>query len=553
MMDFDQEYIQSRIMKSGNEPLDMIRDEDGTMRYFVPSGELEATGDMAAAVQEERMLPPVEVIEKRDVPVATAAKPKPQPTPVAPTQGQLDLGEAKPIQPTGAMNVLKSVGQMIQSGAEKIDFDVLGLPGIGTLTLKDLTVGDLGKVLVDIAEGFPPITGSGETLKPTTEAIELINVAPAATGAIKLGKKVLPKVAESLAPVVGEVFENYAARTGLTNYIVDTNKVFSGYSEGVPRIKPTIRLESSLKKLDSGQINEQQFIEETRYVSGKMRQSVEAGKAPKDKVRGTDEVRRRILGAKIQGDISEESADFADWLLTKNPQLGEELGIRIKGSNADGAAGQYSSLNKVATLFKGRENPGTAVHEILHHTERMMPTEIQNGILDEWNQAYSTALAKSDKQSRPYLEKMLDAINGSQGAQKIVMEGFNKGILNYDQHYQLVNPSEFWAVNATRLMQSRYDAGSWIGKAKVWVGEMAQKAKGAFGLPSDSPILRGLKEVTGGEGKFKSTEMMAQEEPVLRARMRGVEKEITAKGRKRVAKGGTALGIASQMQGEEER
>lgn len=198
MMDFDQEYIQSRIMKSGNEPLDMIRDEDGTMRYFVPSGELEATGDMAAAAQEERMLPPVEVIEKRDVPVATAAKPKPQPTPVAPTQGQLDLGEAKPIQPTGAMNVLKSVGQMIQSGAEKIDFDVLGLPGIGTLTLKDLTVGDLGKVLVDIAEGFPPVTGSGETLKPTTEAIELINVAPAATGAIKLGKKVAKKMAKKV-------------------------------------------------------------------------------------------------------------------------------------------------------------------------------------------------------------------------------------------------------------------------------------------------------------------------------------------------------------------
>lgn len=379
----------------------------------------------------------------------------------------------------------------------------------------------------------------------------------AAPGGYVKGAKVVGKgittAGKEAAPIVGEMFETYAAKTGLTNYIADPNKVFSGYAEGVPRIKPIVRLESSLKKLDSGEINEQQFIDETRYVSEKMRQSVEAGKIPKDKVRGTDEVRRRLLGAKIQGDISEESVNFADWLLTKNPQLGEELGVRIKGSKVDGAAGQYSSLNKVATLFKGRENPGTAVHEILHHTERMMPIEIQNGVLDEWNRAYSTALAKADKKSRPYLEKMLDAINGSQGAQKIVMEGFNKGILNYNQHYQLVNPSEFWAVNATRLMQSRYEAGSWIGKAKVWVGEMTQKAKGAFGLPSDSPILRGLKEVTGGEGKFKSTEMMAQEEPVLRARVRGIEKEITAKGRKRVAKGGTALGIASQMQGEEER
>jgi len=198
MMDFDQEYIRSRLMKYGGEPLDMVRDEDGMMRYVVPSGELEATGDVAAAVQEERMLPPVEVIEKRDgLPVA---KPKAKPAPAMPTQGQLDLGEARlPPEPTGAMGALKKVGELIQSGAEKIDFDVLGLPGIGTLTLKDLTVGDLGKVLVDIARGFPPVTGSGQTLKPTMEALELINAAPAVGLAYKGGKKLVKKIAEKVA------------------------------------------------------------------------------------------------------------------------------------------------------------------------------------------------------------------------------------------------------------------------------------------------------------------------------------------------------------------
>jgi hypothetical protein len=198
-MDFDQEYIRSRLMKYGDEPLDMVRGEDGMMRYVVPSGELEATGDVAAAEQEERMLPAVEVVEKRDVPVSSSAKPKAKPAPAMPTQGQLDLGEAKPIEPSGAMGVLKKVGEIIQSGAEKIDFDVLGLPGIGTLTLKDLTVGDLGKVLVDISQGFSPMTGKGETLKPTMEALELINVAPAAAVAAKGGKAVVKKVAKKVA------------------------------------------------------------------------------------------------------------------------------------------------------------------------------------------------------------------------------------------------------------------------------------------------------------------------------------------------------------------
>jgi hypothetical protein len=102
--------------------------------------------------------------------------------------------EFKKIEPAGGMAALKTVGEAMQAGAEKIDFDVLGLPGIGTLTLKDLTVGDLGKVLVNIAEGFPPVTGSGQTLSPTMESAELINAAPAVSLAYKGAKKVAKKV-----------------------------------------------------------------------------------------------------------------------------------------------------------------------------------------------------------------------------------------------------------------------------------------------------------------------------------------------------------------------
>jgi hypothetical protein len=194
-MDFDQEYLRSKLMKYGDETLDLVRDEDGVLRYYLPS---ETPAMPNASQQEERMLPPVEVVAQREAPVAAAPKPKVKPMPAAPTQGQLDLGEAKPIKPAGAMSALKTVGEMIQAGAEKIDFDVLGLPGIGTLTLKDLTVGDLGKVLVNIAEGFPPITGSGQTLSPTIEAAELINVAPVATGAVKLTKKAVKKMSKKV-------------------------------------------------------------------------------------------------------------------------------------------------------------------------------------------------------------------------------------------------------------------------------------------------------------------------------------------------------------------
>lgn len=226
-MDFDQEYLRSKLMKYGDEPLDLVRDEDGVLRYYLPSAE--------PAQQEERMLPPVEVVAKREAPVAAAPKPKVKPIPAAPTQGQLDLGEAKPIKPAGAMSALKTVGEMIQAGAEKIDFDVLGLPGIGTLTLKDLTVGDLGKVLVNIAEGFPPITGSGQTLSPTIEAAELINAAPAVAGAVKLGKKAGPKIVESLGPTVNKMAEDYMRKTGLT-MAVAPESVTKQVTDLMPRV-----------------------------------------------------------------------------------------------------------------------------------------------------------------------------------------------------------------------------------------------------------------------------------------------------------------------------
>lgn len=195
MMDFDQEYMKAKMMKSGDQPLDMRLDADGVMRYYLP--EEQAVAEEAPTAAPMPSLPEV-VVTGQPEPV-TAAKPAKKKPVAQPNQGQLDLGYAtSKFEPAGAMGALKAVGEMIQSGAEKIDFDVLGFPGIGTLTLKDLTVGDLGKVLVNIAEGMPPVTGSGQTLRPTMESIELINAAPAVTGAVKLGKKVGKKVMQRM-------------------------------------------------------------------------------------------------------------------------------------------------------------------------------------------------------------------------------------------------------------------------------------------------------------------------------------------------------------------
>jgi len=100
---------------------------------------------------------------------------------------------------------LGAIGTAIQTGAEAVDFNVIGFPNIGYLTLKDLTVGDLGRVLEQISYGEYPIEGAGGiggTSKLNFEdTLELLNAVPIAGAATKLaikgGKKVVEKVGKA--------------------------------------------------------------------------------------------------------------------------------------------------------------------------------------------------------------------------------------------------------------------------------------------------------------------------------------------------------------------
>lgn len=103
-------------------------------------------------------------------------------------------------------DALGAIATGIQAGAEAIDFNVIGFPNVGYLTLKDLTVGDLGKVLEKISYGEYPVEGAGGiggTSKLNMEdTLELLNAVPLVGAtrklAIKGGKKIVEKVGEAV-------------------------------------------------------------------------------------------------------------------------------------------------------------------------------------------------------------------------------------------------------------------------------------------------------------------------------------------------------------------
>jgi hypothetical protein len=123
-MDFDQEYIRSKLMKSGDEPLNMRVDSDGVARYYIP--------------EEEPMLP--EVVVEEPAQAATTPMPTPQKKAAVKSaqQGQMELGF--PVSGVNAIirdaqNQLYSTGEakeVDQTTREKIArFLQSGLEGLG--------------------------------------------------------------------------------------------------------------------------------------------------------------------------------------------------------------------------------------------------------------------------------------------------------------------------------------------------------------------------------------------------------------------------------------
>lgn len=193
-------------------------------------------------------------------------------------------------------------------------------------------------------------------------------------------------------------------------------------------------------------------------------------------------------------DAAQEAADgasLAGWMLDKNPNLARSLRVEPK-AEAGKSLGSYNNVTKIVKLFKGA-NSHTAAHEVLHHSEAMMPDKVQRGIRREWGRRLDAEMAKATPEVRTALGHAKDMIAGKPGAAENLATAFRDGTLNKTKHYQLTDPSEFWAVNASRILSERHAGrGAWRTEAKQWVREMVERVKGLIGMRSDAPLLKAL-------------------------------------------------------------
>ena len=289
--------------------------------------------------------------------------------------------------------------------------------------------------------------------------------------------------------------------------------------------------------------------------------------------RGFGRVVKALEDAARQGRISPQMADMAIWFLTQNRAIAANLAISIAeptGSRraiAESADGIYQQTQRLINLFLVRDRNGvyremddlTAVHEILHHMERMLPDNLRSLIRNEWRvrlevttkeaeQKRDKANAEIEKYTKDLnsfdVRKRNEAQDRLRRAQDEVTRQEN--ILNYlhvvaeanatqdgsaytralnmivkgevpRALYALMNPSEFWAVTGSNIIAGRYGAAYQNRFRRViqYLRELVQKVKEVFALPSDDPIIRGINAVLRGDGTFVSREMLMDGENIV--------------------------------------
>lgn len=113
--------------------------------------------------------------------------------------------------------LLGKIGEGLTAAGVELDKVGIELPGLGRVSLKDVTIGDVGKVMEDMSYGFMPTRGAGGIggtagLKP--EALELANL-PVVTGAASLAGKGAVAAGKALAPTAGRIAEDLMRKQGL--------------------------------------------------------------------------------------------------------------------------------------------------------------------------------------------------------------------------------------------------------------------------------------------------------------------------------------------------
>lgn len=224
--------------------------------------------------------------------------------------------------------------------------------------------------------------------------------------------------------------------------------------------------------------------------------------------RGVASVRRTLQTIADSGKATEsQAAKFALWLIDRNPGLATDLAIITKDRGTSSAG--YNPLQMIASLNRRGFSTNSIVHEILHHSERMLPSDVQDKIRGEYAgrfiNKYKQVTKKGNTAAIAYLEDVLKYnTNPTDENRRAALKHILDREVNADEFYKYFSPSEYWAETASETLARKHGADSWIAKAKEWLRGFAQQVKDFLGLDNEAEVYRALRALADTTGKQQS-------------------------------------------------
>jgi DNA repair protein RadC len=210
-----------------------------------------------------------------------------------------------------------------------------------------------------------------------------------------------------------------------------------------------------VKKVEKGEvsIDVQRRLQELNELGKEMQLDARIMYEPNLSARA---FRNRAEKAYLDDEIGADVLGVIETMLAKYPKLLEGLQLSVKTDKTLGdAAGQFNPIKRLVTLYKdtsGAERPMTIRHELSHAMEQMMPIGAREAVIREWSKAFQAAIKKhKDAKSQEYFQRVLEFLDRPSKAR---MEAATRAMPSYD-FYQYLNPSEYWAINAEKLMAAQ--------------------------------------------------------------------------------------------------
>ena len=158
--------------------------------------------------------------------------------------------------------------------------------------------------------------------------------------------------------------------------------------------------------------------------------------------------------------ISDDVYDVIRSMYDKYPDVLEGLQFSVrKQPEASAAIGNFYPTQRIIRLYKGTTgvtDPEAIRHEIVHSLEQMMDRKAAMALVDDWSESLGKAI-KSEKSAagQRYFRAVLDYLN--KPTQESMQEAID--VMPSMKYYQYLNPSEYWAVNAEKLMARKLGTG----------------------------------------------------------------------------------------------